>query len=70
MKGEKRFYVHIKKSITGFFTIGGRKVRSPVRFIAMESQIPLIKSRMILESVTEYEITQIKDYNEDKTATL
>ena len=64
MKGEKRFYIYIKKSLSGFFTIDGRKVRTPVRFVAMESQIPLIKSRMRLESITEYDISPIINDNE------
>jgi len=69
MKGEKRFYVHIKKSLCGFFTINGRKVRTPVRFIALESGIPLIVTRMKSESITDYKIEPIKNDNENATAT-
>lgn len=67
MKGEKRFYVHIKKSLSGFFTINGRKVRTPVRFVAMKSEIPLIESRMRLESIIEYDITPIINDNENSS---
>ena len=68
MKDEKRFYVHIKKSLSGFFTIDGRKVRTPVRFVALESEIPLIKTRMRLESITKFEITPILNDNMESTA--
>jgi len=69
MKNEKRYYVFIEKSLSGFFTIDGRKVRTPVKFVALESQIPLIKTRMRLESITEYSITPIEDDNKNATAT-
>jgi len=69
MKNEKRYYVFIEKSLSGFFTIDGRKVRTPVKFVALESQIPLIKTRMRLESITEYSITPNEDDNKNATAT-
>jgi len=68
MKNEKRFYVHIKKSLSGFFTVDGRKVRTPVRFVALEGEILLIKARMMLESITEFDITPIVNDNENATA--
>lgn len=67
MKSEKRFYVFIKKSISGFFTINGRKVRTPVKFIALESEIPLIKTSMMSESITDFEIKPIVDDNKEST---
>ena len=70
MKGEKRFYIFIKKSLSGFFTIDGRKVRTPVRFVALESEIPLIKTRMRLESITEFDIKPITDCSENATAVV
>lgn len=68
MKAEKRFYVHIKKSLSGFFTISGRRVRTPVRFVALESEIPLIQTRMRLESITQFEITPILNDDTKSTA--
>jgi len=70
MKNEKRFYVHIKKSLSGFFTIDGRKIRTPVKFMAIESEVPLIESRMRLESITEYDITEIKNDNTNASVVI
>jgi len=70
MKSEKRFYVHIKKSLSGFFTIGGRRVRTPVRFVALESEIPLIKTRLRLESVNDFDIQPTLNDDIKTTATI
>jgi len=70
MKNEKRFYVHIKKSLFNFFTIDGRKIRTPVKFMALESEIPLIESRMRLESITEYDITEIENDNTNASVVI
>lgn len=70
MKNEKRFYIHIKKSLSGFFTIDGRKIRTPVKFMALESEIPLIESRMRLESITEYNIIKIENDNANASVVI
>lgn len=70
MKCEKRFFVHIKKSLSGFFTVKGIKIRTPAKFVASESEIPLIEVRMRLESVTDYEITPVENENKNATITV
>jgi hypothetical protein len=70
MKDEKRFEIYIKESSSGFFTINGRKVRTPVRFIATESELSIIKTKIKLEAITEFDISLIKNNNERVTAVV
>lgn len=70
MKGEKRYLINIKKRMTTFILINGRRVRTPVKFVALESEIPLIKSKLRMEEVTDYEITEIINDNKLKTKKL
>jgi len=66
MKGEKRYIVNIRKKMTSFFLINGRRVRSPLKFIALESQIPLIRSKLRMEEVHDFDITEIVNDKESE----
>lgn len=63
MRGEKRYIVEIRKKMSSFFIIDGRKIRAPVKFVAQESQLPLIKSKLRMEEVHDYDITEIENDN-------
>jgi len=70
MKGEKRYLVDIRDRMTSFFLINGRRVRAPVKFIALESQVALIESKLRMEEVTNFDITEIENDNVLKSRKL
>ena len=56
---EKKYLFRIKRALSEFITIDGRKVRTPVEFIIPKSQLAKYEIKMRQESITEYEVIEL-----------
>ncbi len=56
---EKKYLFKIKRMLSEFIMVDGRKIRAPVEFIIPQSQLAKYEIKMRQESITEYEVIEL-----------